>query len=265
MKTLLKTLTQQSIRSVHTILCDKGLPTKIGVYFHSITADEYAAFQEMAAFFRDEGYRVADPSTFLADPAEKCVYISFDDNYRAWYDALPLFAAADITATFFTNTCCFRDRASESQIAAYYDRLDFDGERIPLSTTELQQIAAAGHTIGAHTHEHHCLTKLSIEDAREDIRRGKLELEALLGHSVDHFSYPYGMRRFFSEALRDVCRELGFKTVTNAIPGVLHRPQTLHGLNRTLWHLDEPLSWNVQNLRVDGQHFESLTGRSVLG
>ena len=261
----IKTLTQHGIRSVHTVLFNKGLPDKIGIYFHSIKAREYATFQEMVSFFRDEGYRFANPDTFLRDSQERCVYLSFDDNYRAWYEALPLFDVLDVRATFFTITCCFRDRASEAEIQAYFDRLDFDGERVPLSTSELQELARAGHTIGAHTCSHHCLTALPESDAREEIRRGKMELESVLDHPIHHFSYPYGMRRHFSESLRAYCREVGFTTVTNAVPGLLHRRQEATGLNRSLWHLDRPLSYNLNNLSIDGHYFEKLTGRSVVG
>lgn len=260
-----KSAIQRSVRSVHALLCDRGLPAKVGVFFHDMDSLDYGAFEEMVVAFRDRGYRFCGPDEFCIPSTSRQVYISFDDNYRSWYDALPLLDALDVRATFFTNTCCFRDTASDAEISDYYDRLAFDGPRIPLSTAELREIHQAGHTIGAHTHMHHCLTAVSQAAAKEDIRRGKSELESLLGHDVVHFSYPYGMRRFFSESLRDYCRELGFRTVTNAIPGVLHRPQSAFSLNRTLWHLDQPLSWNLQNLSIDGQHFESLTGRSVIG
>lgn len=261
----LKSAIQGSVRSVHALLCDRGLPNQLGIFFHSIDSADYPAFQDMILSLRKHGYSFCDPDTFCEESDERRVCISFDDNYRAWYDVLPLLEALDVKVTFFVNTCCFRDRASETDIAAYYDRLDFDGPRVPLSTSELRDLHSAGHTIGAHTHWHQCLTKIPESEAQADIRRGKAELEAVLGQDVAHFSYPYGMRRFFSEPLRNYCRELGFRTVSNAIPGILHSPQSAFHLNRTLWHLDQPVPWNLQNLSIDGRHFEALTGRSAIG
>ncbi|MCP4782953.1 MAG: polysaccharide deacetylase family protein [Fuerstiella sp.] len=263
--TLLKTFVHRSIRSVHETLCNRGLPTKIGVYFHSIESGNYDAFREMAEFFHAEGYRFTNPDTFLTDPDERCVYVSFDDNYKAWHDAIPLFDALDITATFFVNTVCVRDKASDAEIAAYYERLEFDGTRIPLSTSELRELDSAGHTIGAHTHSHFQLTALSFEQAQAEILRSKNELEEILGRPVLHFSYPFGMRRHFSEQLRSWCMDVGFSSVSNAIPCLLHAGHKPSGLNRCLWNLEMPPSYNLSNISIDGRHFVKITGRSVVG
>ena len=64
------------------------------------------------------------------------------------------------------------------------------------------------------------LAALPAAEARKDIRTSKQLLEDLLGEEVTHFSYPYGMRRHFTENLRGFCRDIGFHTIANAIPGM---------------------------------------------
>ena len=261
---LLKTYAQQGIRTFHRAFCSRQLPAKIGIYFHSIEENEYPAFQEAMRYFSDAGYRFAEPDSFLTRD-DKCVYVSFDDNYRTWYDALPLLTSLNVTATFFTNTCCFRDTASPSAIDDYYDRLCWTGERVPLSTSELQEISEAGHRIGAHTHSHFCLTDLSFQQARDEILRSKTELQQILGTEIRDFSYPFGMRRHFSEKLRRWCLSAGFLTVSNALPGLQYVRQKPESLNRTAWDLSMPLDYNLDNLRINGRIFAAVTGRSVVG
>lgn len=264
-KETLKSLAQEGIRSAHRVLCDRGLPVKIGLYGHSLESSDYDAFREMVAFFISEGYRFSPIDSFLTDSHERCVYLSFDDNYKAWFDAIPLLEETDVTSTFFVNTICFRDQASSDDIAAYFERLDFDGDRTPLSTSELQALRSAGHTIGAHTHSHFCLTDLAVVDAQEEILRSQFELEDLLGEPVRHFSYPFGMRRHFSEDLRDWCMSVGFDSVSNAIPCQLHAGHEVSGMNRTLWDFRSSLERNVANFRIDARLFGQLTGRSAVG
>ena len=264
MKQRLKAATQSAVTRIHQLAFDRGLPRKVGVYLHSLPEPDHDSFAEMCRFFRDEGYRFTGPEEFLSEADDRCVFISFDDNYRAWYEALPLFGSLDVRVTFYVNTCALRERDSPDAIEAYFDRLGFAGPRIPLSAAELVALADAGHTVGTHTHSHHRLTSIPFDDALADIAAGKEGLEAILGRPVTHFAYPYGMRRHFSEELRTACQSMGFATIANAIPGLQHAPQTPSSINRSGWDPDLSLAENVQRLRVDGQRFERRTGRSAV-
>jgi peptidoglycan/xylan/chitin deacetylase (PgdA/CDA1 family) len=264
-KQRLKSVTQSAVTSIHQVAFDRGLPRKVGVYLHSLPEQDHDSFGEMCGFFRDEGYRFTGPGEFLDDPDERCVFVSFDDNYRTWYEAMPLFDTLDVRATFYVNTCAVRERDDADEIEVYFDRLGFTGPRIPLSAAELVALDDAGHTIGTHTHSHHRLTSISHDDALADITTGKEDLEAILGKPVVHFAYPYGMRRHFSEELRTACRAMGFETISNAIPGMQHAPQTPTSINRSGWDPHRPLAENLKRLSIDGQWFERRTGRSAVG
>lgn len=260
-----KRLVLRFIRYCHILFCDKGLPAKIGIYFHELEPRFHEPFAEVVAYFRKLNYRFAGPHTFLANPDERSVFVSFDDNHRSWYKSLWLFDKLGVPVTFYVNTLPMRNMASEEEIDAYYDRIDHHGPRVPLNESELMALSKAGHTIGAHTHSHSKLTSLSVEMAQKDILRGKEELERIIGKRVEHFAYPYGMRRYFSEELRAYCKEIGFKTVANAIPGLQHSQQHPFSLERTGWHCERPFSYNVANIGIDGRLFAHLTGRSLIG
>ncbi len=257
--------TQFLIRRIHLAGLSSPLPRRIGLYLHEIEGHHWTAFREMATYFRDAGYRFVGPDEFLAEAEARVVFLSFDDNYRSFLESLPLLKETGVQATFYVNTCAFRGLASEPQIEAYFDRLGFRGRRVPLSVEELRDIASSGHVIGAHGHTHRRLTALAPNDARSDILTSKQTLEELLGQEVIHFAYPFGLRRHFSEDLRGYCSEIGFRTIANAIPALQFAQQAPERIQRSGWDLSKSLTFNCDNLRVDGRIFETLTGRSAVG
>ena len=71
-------------------------------------------------------------------------------------------------------------------------------------------------TIGAHTHSHVNMKKLSIDELEKEILKGNLLLEEHLGHSIDHFAYPYGTLNEAGSREYSFVAANGFKTaVTN--------------------------------------------------
>ena len=256
---------QRGIRWVHHRWLRGDLPQRLGVYFHPLEPDAHPAFEAAVARLRAEGYRIAEtPEAFLAAP-DRVAWLSFDDNFRSWYAARPLFDRLGVRCTFYTTTGVFRDRASDDDIAAFFETIEHTGEPVTLTTGELQALAADGHTIGAHTHTHPVLSALPHDEAVEEIRRSKACLEGLLGAPVRHFAYPYGMRRYFDDALLAPCRAMGFETVARAIPALQHAPQGPFELHRSGWRFDRSVDANLADFTVDGRLFEKLTGRSAIG
>jgi peptidoglycan/xylan/chitin deacetylase (PgdA/CDA1 family) len=257
---------QQSIRARHRVFV-RSLPSKLSLYLHS-TAGCEQQLDELLYFLNERGYAFTGPGEFLTATGNTC-FLSLDDNYRSWLRTLPIFERYQVRATFYVNSWPFRDRVSATDVRRYLENLALTNvereHETTLSTAELREIAAAGHTIGAHTHTHPVLTMLPQEAAREEIRICKEELASLLGRPPEHFAYPFGMRRHFNRSLRTYCRSIGFATIANAIPCMQYarsRPESLH---RSVWFLGQPLAFNLDNVCIDGRLFSSLTGRSAAG
>lgn len=259
----LKHVTRRLVRGVHARFFDGGLPARTSLVFHALPSHHHGAFREMAAFFTQQGYVFTDPYGLQSRRHPKCVLVTFDDCFRDWYESLDLFEDLSIKATFYVNTLPLRDMADEQTVAQFRERTAAPWCE-PLSSDELVALRSRGHTIGSHSHSHFDLASLPPTKARDEIRCGKAMLERIVGGRVEHFAYPYGMRRHFTPALRAMCLDCGFKTIASGIPGRLHGPSS-GLLHRTSWDFEKPLEYNLQNLRIDGTLFERVTGRSAVG
>ena len=61
------------------------------------------------------------------------------------------------------------------------------GEHTMWSPEILRQVEAAGHTIGSHTWSHKDLTKLSVQDAKDEVEKGISAVALALGHPAQPF------------------------------------------------------------------------------
>lgn len=254
--------TQRVVREVHARFFDRGLPDRIALLGHALPARHHRAFREMAAFFTQQGYEFTTPDGVQQRDGRKRVLVSFDDCYRDWFEALELFDSLAIKATFYVSTLPLRDLADTASLSGYRARIGVRRFE-PLSSEEVVALRARGHIVGSHSHSHFDLASLPPDQARAEIRTGKAMLERILGEPVEHFAYPYGMRRHFTRALHVACMAYGFRTVASGIPCRLHRPSA-DVLHRTQWNFGASLEHNLQNLRIDGSLFERFTGRSVV-
>lgn len=260
-----KQATQRLVRGVHARFFDRGFPDRVAILGHALPSQHHRAFREMATFFTQQGYVFTDPGGLQSRHRPKCVLVSFDDSFRDWFESLDLFDDLSIKVTFYVNTLPLRGIADEETISQFRERIGFTTRRFePLSSDELVALRVRGHTLGSHSHSHFDLASLPPSKARDEIRMGKVTLEQIIGERVDHFAYPYGMRRHFTPALRATCLEHGFKTIASGIPGHLHGPSS-GLLHRTMWDFEQSLEHNLQNLRIDGRLFERVTGRSAVG
>lgn len=256
-----------TVRHLHRLAALRPLPDRISIYFHELEGLQWSAFADCVSYFRDEGYRSTSIAEYLrSEGDDKRLLITFDDNYLCWHRALPLLDKLGVQATFYMNTAPIRDMASAADITAFFDRIEFDGDRETLSCAEIREIRSAGHVIGAHTHSHYDLTTLPRDEWARELLWNKQVLEDILGEGVEHFSYPFGMRRYFDEDLRAYCLEHGFRTIAAGIPGRQYQsPIEPSDLQRTRWQFKNDLARNVEDIRVDGRLFEDMTGRSPVG
>ncbi len=75
---------------------------------------------------------------------------------------------------------------------------------------EARVLVDAGMAIGAHTHTHPILCRLSFDDQRAELRKCKELLGDNLGSTPKTLAYPVGSLKAFSQETKRVAREEGF-------------------------------------------------------
>src|ERR1700682_3424015 len=83
-----------------------------------------------------------------------------------------------------------------------------------MNLSQLQELLAAGMTIGGHTRTHRDLTKLALEQAREEIVGCKNDLEEALGVEVQFFAYPGGA---FNRDVARLTQEAGYAAACSVL------------------------------------------------
>jgi peptidoglycan/xylan/chitin deacetylase (PgdA/CDA1 family) len=82
---------------------------------------------------------------------------------------------------------------------------------LTLTLEELQRLAEAGMTIGAHTCSHPVLAEAPPDLARREIADNRLELERVLGQPIWALAYPFGGPSSVTQREMEIAREVGFK------------------------------------------------------
>ena len=125
------------------------------------------------------------------------VAITFDDGCETdLLTAAPILKQHGFGATFFV-------------VSGFVGKPGF------LSKSQLRELAGMGFEIGCHSMTHPYLSDLDEAGLQREIADAKLELEQMLGRSVEHFSCPGG--RYDSRAMR-VAMSAGFMTVSTSVP-----------------------------------------------
>ncbi|WP_368165313.1 polysaccharide deacetylase family protein [Aeromonas sp. R6-2] len=96
--------------------------------------------------------------------------------------------------------------------------------RVPLmNSDQLKALVASGHVeIGGHTLTHPRLSQLSSDQQAHEIGENKRQLEALLGHPLLSFAYPYGDLNEGAKA-QTIAAGYRYVVATNSGPKVMHR------------------------------------------
>lgn len=142
-----------------------------------------------------KAWRLAEGPHRAPGDKRRLVTLTFDDGPfpETTPKVLELLAKYGVKATFFV-------------IGRY---LDGDGERAVASREVLKDVAAAGHLIGNHTHDHQLLTTSTHTQVLEQIDRGSASIEGAIGKKPILFRPPFGgLDEFGQRAVRDRGLEL---------------------------------------------------------
>ena len=103
----------------------------------------------------------------------------------------------------------------------------------PMTWEQAREAAAHGMNFGAHTCSHPILSMLASErELTAEIAGSKLRMEEQLDKPVEHFCYPNGSLRDFTEAAVEVVRAASFRTATTTVPGMVMPAADAFRLNR---------------------------------
>ncbi|MEV3830052.1 polysaccharide deacetylase family protein [Aeromonas allosaccharophila] len=110
-----------------------------------------------------------------------------------------------------------------------YNRWDVEHPTNPdtkvslMSGEQVKALAASGHVeIGGHTLTHPRLSQLTAEQQAHEIQENKRQLEALLGHPLLSFAYPYGD---MNDSAKEQAIAAGYRfaVATNSGPKAMHQ------------------------------------------
>lgn len=151
----------------------------------------------------------------------RMVCLTFDDGYNDNYTlAYPLLKRLDVPFAIYVTTGFIDNR-----LPIWW----YPGEQLGICAESLKALDADPLcTICAHTVSHPKLDALSPEEQKREIVQSRQELEALLSHPIDHFSYPHGA---YNDETISIVRENGFHTALMAWGGTVRRgdnPFLLH-------------------------------------
>jgi len=146
------------------------------------------------------GYELLPFSEFAARvrarDADGCASLTFDDGFVDNLETLaPLLEAEKAPATVFVPTGWL----GQAHPYAPQTRV--------MTADEVRALHHRGVEIGAHTHDHPDLTSLEGDAMLDELRRGKRELEELLGEPVETLAYPFGRA---DDDTREAARAAGF-------------------------------------------------------
>ena len=95
-------------------------------------------------------------------------------------------------------------------------------ERVTLDWDELRALARAGVTIAAHTHTHPILSHISLDQARDEIRKSQRLIAQEIGQALPIFAFPDGNRSAFTPEVMSLLRGEGFKLAWTMVEGCVH-------------------------------------------
>lgn len=143
-----------------------------------------AAFKEQMQLLADSGYHTVLPDqlyaylTTGAPLPPKPVMLTFDDGDLDQYEvAAPELEKHGFKGTFFIMTVAIGRRGKQP----YMDK------------TQIKDLSDRGHTIGAHTWDHHNVKKYQGNDWKIQLEEPKTKLEGIVGKPVRYFAYPFGL------------------------------------------------------------------------
>tara|TARA_X000000368_G_C23042596_1_gene717683 strand:+ start:1648 stop:2427 length:780 start_codon:yes stop_codon:yes gene_type:complete len=257
---LIKRSLQKILRFINILIFKKQIPSKVAIYFHDLKEKEISALENILLFFSNKDFKFVSLNELnnKLDSNEKLVSITFDDGFSSWSESLPLFEKYNAQATFFMNTIMFTKESKKS----FLHNINSNENTELINSEDVENILNGGHEIGAHTHEHHTLSDMKMDDFVKDVSRN-IELLSNLNVIPKTFAIPFGMRRYVTNEQIEYLKE-NFDCIVYGEPGMLFN-QKKGFIQRYPWRSEKSFKYNMNNISTDTSKFNNLTKRSGLG
>jgi glycosyltransferase involved in cell wall biosynthesis/peptidoglycan/xylan/chitin deacetylase (PgdA/CDA1 family) len=203
------------------LLGRNGQPRTVVLCYHAINAadDDLSidprVFKQQILQLKDLGFEFLNFGDLIHRlmrwglPKNNVACITFDDGYEDnLTDAAPILSEMGVPATTFVTTGLM---AREAQVLSHFKKLT-RSELNFLSPRQVEELSRAGFEIGAHTHSHLNMARLSPEQTHHEVFGSKAMLEEITGHAVRSFAYPFGKRNIhYTPDTVAMVREAGFR------------------------------------------------------
>jgi peptidoglycan/xylan/chitin deacetylase (PgdA/CDA1 family) len=158
-------------------------------------------------------------------PQEQLDLSSLADLGLEGLGRLPLLSTADKRAAIDALISACRYRLGGERDAAVAAVARIAAAELPrdlmMTSEQVRSLHRQGMLIGGHTVNHPILARLALEEARQEIRGGKQQLEALTQAPVTLFAYPNGRpSEDFGAEHAALAEELGFDAAVTTAWGV---------------------------------------------
>lgn len=105
------------------------------------------------------------------------------------------------------------------------------GIRRFLTWDDAREMLAGGMAVGAHTHTHPMLSKLTEDEQRRELTLSRDVIGERLGVKVDSLAYPFGSRTAFTRKTEQIAEELGFRGAFSYYGNMTNQRQNLERFN----------------------------------
>lgn len=185
-------------------------------------------FKALIRSLKDSGYQTVTIDDYYqfrtrgAALPPKPMILTFDDSHAEHYTI----AARELQQYGFTG--------------AFFIMTVVLGKPNYLSEPDIRALSAAGHTIGAHTWDHHDVRDYKKDDWDLQLNAQMNQLQEITGKPVQYFAYPYGS---WNEAAIHELKARGIRAAFQ-LGDKEHPSQPLYTLRRII----VPGDWSVDGL-----------------
>lgn len=173
--------------------------------YHSVPADQRAAFARQMDMLRAHAKPLRVDSVVPLEPGVQCAAITFDDGFENFiHEVLPELRTRNIPATVFIIVEALgKEFGTKNRL-----------EKV-MSVAQMQALPEDLVAIGSHTLTHPFLPNTDYDVAHREITESRIALERLLGRPISMFSFPFGG---FKEEHVEVCRAAGYRRIFTTLP-----------------------------------------------